>query len=103
VAQEFSMRLPLIEGQGQFGSVDGRSTGAMRYTEVLCKKSRPRWSTISTRHVDSRRLQMAPKGSRWCSPRGSEFARQRRGRIAVGMATNIPPAQFGRTDRRADA
>ena len=40
LAQDFSMRLPLIDGQGNFGSVDGDPPAAMRYTEV--RRSRPR-------------------------------------------------------------
>src|SRR5256885_15651932 len=39
MAQEFSMRLPLIDGQGNFGSVDGDPPAAMRYTEVRLAKA----------------------------------------------------------------
>src|SRR5690606_15486142 len=38
LAQEFSMRYPLVEGQGNFGSIDGDSAAAMRYTEVRMQK-----------------------------------------------------------------
>jgi DNA gyrase subunit A len=49
MAQDFSMRLPLIDGQGNFGSVDGDPPAAMRYTESGSTKPRMRCSTTSTR------------------------------------------------------
>ena len=39
LAQDFSMRYPLVDGQGNFGSIDGDSAAAMRYTEVRMKKN----------------------------------------------------------------
>ena len=41
LAQDFSMRLPLIDGQGNFGSVDGDPPAAERYTEVRLAQARP--------------------------------------------------------------
>ena len=49
MAQDFSMRLPLIDGQGNFGSVDGDPPAAMRYTEVRLDASPTRCSRTSTR------------------------------------------------------
>ena len=49
MAQDFSMRLPLIDGQGNFGSVDGDPPAAMRYTESRLAAPRCRSSTTSTR------------------------------------------------------
>jgi len=49
MAQNFSMRLPLIDGQGNFGSVDGDPAAAMRYTECAWRGRRWRCWTTSTR------------------------------------------------------
>ncbi len=49
MAQEFSMRLPLIDGQGNFGSVDGDPPAAMRYTEVRLERVAENCSPTSTR------------------------------------------------------
>ena len=49
MAQDFSMRLPLIDGQGNFGSMDGDPPAAMRYTEARLARRRKACSTISTR------------------------------------------------------
>ena len=49
MAQEFSMRVTLIDGQGNFGSVDGDMPAAMRYTEVRMERSRTRCPMTSTR------------------------------------------------------
>ena len=65
MAQEFSMRLPLMDGQGNFGSVDGDPPAAMRYTEIRQARSRPRSSTISTRtRSTSRTITTTRNGSR---------------------------------------
>jgi DNA gyrase/topoisomerase IV subunit A len=66
MAQDFSMRLPLIDGQGNFGSIDGDPPAAMRYTECrLC-----RCSTTSTRTPSiSSRITTATSASRWCCQR----------------------------------
>src|SRR5260221_9326699 len=53
MAQEFSMRYPIVDGQGNFGSVDGDPAAAMRYTEVrLAKISAPLISDIEKETVD---------------------------------------------------
>ena len=51
MAQNFSMRLPLIDGQGNFGSVDGDAAAAMRYTE--CRLARPAMSLLDDIDKDS--------------------------------------------------
>ena len=53
MAQDFSMRYPLVDGQGNFGSIDGDSAAAMRYTEVrLQKMSEKLLSDIEKETVD---------------------------------------------------
>ena len=42
MAQDFSMRYPLVDGQGNFGSIDGDSPAAMRYTEARLSQTHPR-------------------------------------------------------------
>ena len=70
MAQDFSMRLPLIDGQGNFGSVDGDAPAAMRYTEVRLERVAGRWSRISTRTPStSRPITTIPSASRWCCRR----------------------------------
>ncbi len=71
MAQDFSMRLPLIDGQGNFGSVDGDAPAAMRYTEVrLAPAGAARWSRTSTRtRSTSRPTTTIPSASRWCCRR----------------------------------
>src|SRR6201990_2992232 len=54
MAQDFSMRLPLIDGQGNFGSVDGDPPAAMRYTE--CRLAEPAMSPSSGLHMDTVRF-----------------------------------------------
>ncbi len=93
MAQDFSMRLPLVDGQGNFGSMDGDPAAAMRYTEARLAKSaealledidkdtvefRPNYdeSTVEPSVLPSRIPNLLVNGA---------------GGIAVGMATNIPP------------
>ena len=66
MAQDFSMRVPLIDGQGNFGSVDGDMAAAMRYTESrLTKIAHVSCSTTSTRTPSiSSRTTTTPSGSR---------------------------------------
>ena len=73
MAQDFSMRLPLIDGQGNFGSVDGDPPAAMRYTECrLAQVRRWRCSRTSTRTPSiSRTTTTATSTSRWCCRRAS--------------------------------
>ena len=102
MAQDFSMRVPLIDGQGNFGSVDGDPPAAERYTECrLSKVAQYLLDDLDKETVDFRenyddRLQepsVLPAKFPNLLVNGS-------GGIAVGMATNIPPAQPGRGDRR---
>ena len=57
MAQDFSLRYPLVFGQGNFGSIDGDSPAAMRYTEAKMKKRRSTWA----------RTTMNRSKNRWCS------------------------------------
>jgi DNA gyrase subunit A len=56
MAQPWSLRYPLVDGQGNFGSVDGDSPAAMRYTEARLKKSgrRNAWTDLEKETVDFR-------------------------------------------------
>ena len=97
MAQEFSLRLPLIDGQGNFGSMDGDSPAAMRYTEARLKKVSDKLlddldketvsfienydgSTIEPTVLPSKVPNLLVNGASG---------------IAVGMATNIPPHNLG--------
>ncbi len=93
MAQEFSLRYPLIKGQGNFGSVDGDSPAAMRYTEVkLSKISEFMLTDIEKETVDTmdnfdatlKEPQFLPALLPNLLLMGSEG-------IAVGMATKMPP------------
>ena len=97
MAQEFSLRLPLIDGQGNFGSMDGDAPAAMRYTEARLKKVSDKLlddldketvsfienydgSTIEPTVLPSKVPNLLVNGASG---------------IAVGMATNIPPHNLG--------
>ncbi len=93
LAQDFSMRYPLIDGQGNFGSIDGDPAAAMRYTEV--RMTRLAQNFLSD--IDKETVEFAPNYDDSLSEpiilpttipnlliNGSSG-------IAVGMATNIPP------------
>ena len=97
LAQDFSIRYTLIEGQGNFGSVDGDGAAAMRYTEArLSKLSMEMVRDIEKETVDfypnfdETLMQPAVMPSRFPNllVNGSSG-------IAVGMATNIPPHNLG--------
>ena len=93
LAQEFSMRLPLIDGQGNFGSMDGDPAAAMRYTEArLAKVSEFLLRDISYDTVDYSpnydESQLEPVVLPAEYP---NLLVNGAGGIAVGMATNIPP------------
>ncbi len=97
LAQDFSTRNPLVEGQGNFGSVDGDSPAAMRYTEArLSKISMEMIRDLEKETVDfypnfdETLMQPAVLPSRFPNllVNGSQG-------IAVGMATNIPPHNLG--------
>jgi DNA gyrase subunit A len=93
LAQPFSMRYPLIDGQGYFGSIDGDPPGAMRYTE--CRLSR--MATEMLRDIDADTVDFAPnydESRREPTVLPSRFPNlllNGSQGIAVGMATNIPP------------
>ncbi len=97
MAQDWSMRLPLIDGQGNFGSIDGDPPAAMRYTEArLTKAAHEVLEDIDKDTVDfqdnydgsSREPKVLPARFPNLLVNGS-------GGIAVGMATNIPPHNLG--------
>jgi DNA gyrase subunit A len=99
MAQDFSMRVPLIDGQGNFGSVDGDPPAAMRYTESrLTKIAQHLLDDIDKDTVD---FQANYDGSeREPSVLPAKFPNllvNGAGGIAVGMATNIPPHNLGET------
>src|ERR671927_320657 len=99
LAQPFSMRYPLIDGQGYFGSVDGDPPGAMRYTE--CRLSR--MATEMLRDIDADTVDFEPNydGSRRqptvLPSRFPNLLVNGSAGIAVGMATNMPPHNLGET------
>ena len=94
LAQPWSMRYLLVDGQGNFGSVDGDSPAAMRYTEVPHDAARrgaarrhrqgDRRLRPQLRRLAARAAGAARRGSPTCWSTASTG-------IAVGMATNIPP------------
>ncbi|MDD3682248.1 MAG: DNA gyrase subunit A [Desulfovibrio desulfuricans] len=97
MAQEFSMRDPLVDGQGNFGSIDGDAAAAMRYTEVRMSKLAQEFlndldkNTVDFRPNYDNTLQeptVMPSKVPNLLLNGSSG-------IAVGMATNIPPHNLG--------
>ena len=97
MAQDFSLRYPLIEGQGNFGSVDGDGAAAYRYTEARLAKIADELMADLEKEVvpfgpnfDNRRREPLVLPSRFPNllVNGSVG-------IAVGMATNIPPHNLG--------
>ena len=102
MAQDFSMRLPLIDGQGNFGSVDGDPAAAMRYTE--CRLARPAMSLLDDIDKDTVDFQPNYDGNEHepvvLPARFPNLLVNGAGGIAVGMATNIPPHNLGESDRR---
>ncbi len=97
MAQPFSMRLPLVDGQGNFGSIDGDSAAAMRYTEVRLE----RVSQALTDDLDKDTVDFNPNydgSEREPSVLPARFPNllvNGSGGIAVGMATNIPSHNLG--------
>jgi DNA gyrase subunit A len=97
MAQNFSMRLPLIDGQGNFGSVDGDPPAAMRYTEA--RLARPALALLED--IDSDTVDFQPNyDGKEHEPvvlpaRFPNLLVNGAGGIAVGMATNIPPHNLG--------
>jgi DNA gyrase subunit A len=97
MAQPFSMRLPLIDGQGNFGSVDGDPAAAMRYTESRLAK--PAMPLIEDIDYDTVNFQPNYDGKEQepvvLPARFPNLLVNGAGGIAVGMATNIPPHNLG--------
>jgi DNA gyrase subunit A len=97
LAQPFSMRYPLVDGQGNFGNIDGYPAAAMRYTE--CRLTRV--ATEMLRDIDADTVDFKPNYDE--SRREPEVLPSRlpnlllngSAGIAVGMATNIPPHNLG--------
>ena len=97
MAQEFSMRVPLIDGQGNFGSVDGDPPAAMRYTEARrAKVAHSLTEDIDKDTVDFRDNYDGSEREPVVLPaRFPNLLVNGGGGIAVGMATNIPPHNLG--------
>ena len=93
LAQDFAQRYPLIDGQGNFGNVDGDNPAAMRYTEArLTEIAHLLLDGIDEDAIDFRPTYDGSETSRWCLPGAfpNLLANGSQG-IAVGMATSIPP------------
>ncbi len=97
LAQSFSMRLPLIDGQGNFGSVDGDPPAAERYTEVrLAKPAMALLDDLENDTVDFRANYDGREKEPVVLPaKFPNLLVNGAGGIAVGMATNIPPHNLG--------
>ena len=102
MAQPFSMRVPLIDGQGNFGSVDGDNPAAMRYTEVRLARAAV---AAAGRHRPGHRrfpaqLRRVREGTAGPSRALSQPADQRRQRHRRRHGNQHPAAQSGRDHRR---
>ncbi len=97
MAQDFSMRVPLIDGQGNFGSIDDDPAAAMRYTESRLEKI----SHTMLDDLDKDTVDFVPnydgheKEPKVLPARFPNLLVNGSGGIAVGMATNIPPHNLG--------
>ena len=97
LAQDFSTRMPLIDGHGNFGSVDGDPPAAMRYTEVRLTKI----ALELLRDIDKETVDFRPNFSEEFEEpivlpsRFPNLLVNGSSGIAVGMATNIPPHNLG--------
>lgn len=97
MAQDFSMRLPLIDGQGNFGSIDDDPAAAMRYTESRLQKV----AHTMLEDLDKDTVDFMPnydgseKEPKVMPSRFPNLLVNGSGGIAVGMATNIPPHNLG--------
>src|SRR5205809_2199057 len=97
MVQEFSLRYPLVDGQGNFGSIDGDPPAAMRYTEVrLAKIAHEMLADIDRDTVDFvPNFDGSEKEPVVLPARFPNLLVNGSGGIAVGMATNIPPHNLG--------
>ena len=99
LAQPFSMRVPLVDGHGNFGSIDGDGAAAMRYTESRLDKA----AMELMRDLDKETVDFQPNyDERLVEPkvlpaRFPNLLVNGSSGIAVGMATNIPPHNLGET------
>lgn len=97
MAQDFSLRLPLIDGQGNFGSMDGDPPAAMRYTEARMAKT----ASGLLEDIDKDTVTFQPNYDESeheptvLPARFPNILVNGAGGIAVGMATNIPPHNLG--------
>lgn len=97
MAQPFSMRLPLVDGQGNFGSMDGDSAAAMRYTEARLEKV----AHALIEDIDKDTVDFMPNYDESVPEptvlpaRFPNLLINGANGIAVGMATNIPPHNLG--------
>jgi len=97
MAQDFSFRYPLIDGHGNFGSIDGDSAAAMRYTEARMSKI----TTELLRDIDKETVDFMPnfdeslKEPTVLPSRLPNLLMNGSSGIAVGMATSIPPHNLG--------
>ena len=102
MAQDFSLRYPLVDGQGNFGSIDDDPPAAMRYTEARLA----RLATEMLREIESETVDFGPNydesqsASRWRCRAVPEPARQRRRRDRGRDGDQHPAAQPRRGDRR---
>ena len=97
MAQDFSMRLPLIDGQGNFGSMDGDRPAAMRYTEArLARSATALLDDLDKDTVDFQANYDESEHEPTVLPaRFPNLLVNGAGGIAVGMATNVPPHNLG--------
>lgn len=97
MAQNFSMREPLIDGQGNFGSIDGDAPAAMRYTEVRMAKL----TSEFLQDIDKQTVSFRPNYDNTMEEpvvlptKVPNLLLNGSSGIAVGMATNIPPHNLG--------
>ncbi|MBU4226930.1 DNA gyrase subunit A [bacterium] len=97
MAQDFSYRYPLVDGQGNFGSIDGDSAAAQRYTEIRMSKI----AQELLADIDKETVDFAPnydnslKEPRVLPAKIPQLLLNGSSGIAVGMATNIPPHNLG--------
>ncbi len=93
LAQDFSMRYPVVDGQGNFGSIDGDNAAAMRYTEVRMKKL----AEEMLKDIDKETIEWQPNYDdsqtepRVLPTKIPNLLINGSAGIAVGMATNVPP------------
>ncbi|OAM33099.1 DNA gyrase subunit A [Eikenella sp. NML96-A-049] len=99
MAQPFSMRYMLVDGQGNFGSVDGDGAAAMRYTEIrMAKIAHEMLADIEEDTVNFGPNYDGSEQEPWVMPtRFPALLTNGSAGIAVGMATNIPPHNLGDT------